>query len=92
MVGALQGVVGQPFINEGFRPMTRSEHVDWCKERAREYLDSGDAQQAITSILSDMGKHDETKEAAKMMGPIALMELMSGGGIDSARRFIEGFN
>ena len=71
--------------------MTRTEHVEWCKERAREYLDRGDIVDAVTSMISDMGKHDETKTIAEAMGPIGMMEAMNGS-VDGARRFIEGFN
>jgi len=29
--------------------MTRDEHLEWCKKRAREYLARGDAANAIAS-------------------------------------------
>jgi len=58
--------------------MTRTEHVEWCKERAREYLEQGDVTNAIASMLSDLGKHNETKMVAEAMGPIGMMEAMSG--------------
>src|SRR5713226_8470617 len=41
--------------------MTRDEHVEWCKKRAREYLDKGDLENAIASMISDMNKHPECR-------------------------------
>jgi len=34
--------------------MTRDEHLKWCKERALEYVDAGDLQQALTSMLWEL--------------------------------------
>ena len=41
--------------------MTRKEHLEWCKARALEYLDRGDIQNAVTSMMSDLGKHPGTE-------------------------------
>lgn len=40
--------------------MTRSEHIRWCKQRAREHITRGDLSQAVASMISDLGKHPET--------------------------------
>lgn len=40
--------------------MTRSEHIRWCKQHAREYVNEGDLSQAVASMISDLGKHPET--------------------------------
>ena len=71
--------------------MTREEHIEWCKERAREYLDKGDAPNAIASMISDLDKHTETKIAAQMLGPVGVMEAAIGG-LEGAKRFVEGSN
>ena len=71
--------------------MEREEHLEWCKTRAREYLDQGDVSQAIASMLSDLDKHASTRTSAKMLGPLGLFEAAKGG-LEGARRFIEGFN
>ena len=42
--------------------MTRDEHLEWAKKRALAYLDAGDALQGITSMLSDLTKHEELKD------------------------------
>lgn len=70
--------------------MTRAEHVRWCKERALQYLDAGDLQGAVSSMTSDMSKHDETKDVMKAMAMIGLAELMTGNP-DGVRRWITGF-
>lgn len=69
---------------------TREDHLEWCKRRAREYLDRGDVNQAVTSMLSDLGKHDETKAVGEKLAMLGMMACMSGD-ITEARRFIEGF-
>ena len=37
--------------------MTRAEHLAWAKQRALEYVDRGELQQALDSIISDTRKH-----------------------------------
>jgi hypothetical protein len=71
--------------------MTRSEHTEWCKARAREYLDMGDVKGAVTSMLSDMSKHPETRGIAEKMAPVGLLYLMNRDDT-GARGFVEGFN
>ena len=39
--------------------MTRVEHIEWCKRRAREYLERGMYDQAVASMLYDMSTHPE---------------------------------
>ena len=72
--------------------MNRSEHLEWCKERALAYVDHGDIRGAYSSFSSDMTKHEETKNhPAIMMG----MQMLTGGMLSTdnqMRRFIEGFN
>lgn len=70
--------------------MTRAEHMRWTKNRALELLNLGNREEAITSMLSDLGKHEETIGLlgfAKMMG---MFELVNGNK-ESTRKFIEGF-
>ena len=72
--------------------MDRLEHIQWCKDRALEYLDNGETNNAITSMGSDLNKHPETKDHAGIQ--LALM-LMLGGKLstqDEVRKFINGFN
>ena len=71
--------------------MTRSEHVQWCKDRAMALLPS-DPQQAFASMASDLQKHPETEGHIGVQ--IGMMQMMTGGLSDapSMRKFIEGFN
>lgn len=75
-------------------PKTRREHIDWCKGRALEYIELGNAQQAQSSMLSDLMKHEDALPA----GPegIALiqmghMALTSSEPLVEVKRWIEGF-
>lgn len=72
--------------------MTRSEHLEWCKKRALEYVDSGNLKDAYNSMCSDLSKHEETKNhPAAIIG----MQLMLTGGLSTPEKminFINGFN
>lgn len=70
--------------------MTRQEHMEWCKQRALEYVDT-DPQGAYASMVSDLGKHPET---ANHVGIQLGMMQMIGGMLSTPaemRKFIEGF-
>lgn len=71
---------------------SRQEHLQWCKNRALEYVNSNNLPTAYMSICSDLSKHEETKNHLAIgLG----MNLMMAGKLDSAeemRKFIEGFN
>ena len=72
--------------------MTRAEHLGWCKQRAREYLARRDIANAVTSMLSDLSKHPETKKSSE--GALAALGMLTiqQGDLEGARRFIDGFN
>lgn len=70
--------------------MTRTEHLAWAKERALEYVASGEMIDAIASMLSDLGKHPETQES-RAWG-VVLMLGLNNRDPEAVRRFIEGFN
>jgi len=69
--------------------MNRDEHIQWCKDRALEYLNKGDLANAVTSMGSDMDKHPETRANASLIA-VGLMYAMEGDA-DGVRRFIEGY-
>jgi len=71
--------------------MTRDEHLEWAKARAREYLDAGDALNAVASILSDLSKHEAWQESPQVFG-IMTASLLIDPSVANARRIIEGFN
>jgi hypothetical protein len=68
----------------------RNEHLAWCKKRALEYLDAGDLNNAVTSMLSDLSKHPELRGIGSKMGMIGIFAVKEGP--RAVRRFIEGFN
>jgi len=72
--------------------MDREEHLQWCKDRAMEYVKTGDLTQAFASFSSDMSKHKETKDhAALHLGT----QLMFSGRLstpESMEEWILGFN
>jgi hypothetical protein len=69
---------------------TRDEHLEWCKERAMDYLNTGDVANAIASMMSDLSKHEDFKAIAEKIGPLGLFYAMNND-YDGAKRFIEGF-
>jgi hypothetical protein len=70
--------------------VSREEHLAWCKARAHEYLDRGDIKNGVTSMLSDMGKRDDTK----VNPTLALfgMKVIIDQDMIEAVRFVDGFN
>ncbi len=72
--------------------MTRTEHVEWCKKRALEYIEMGDIIGAYNSFQSDMMKHEETENhPAFQIGAIMLFSKR----LSTAREmtnWINGFN
>ncbi len=68
--------------------MTREEHLEWCKVRAREFLDRGEYGPAITSMMMDLKKHSDTVG----LSDDALHDFFEVGTPDEARDFVEHFN
>ena len=70
---------------------TRAEHMRWAKDRALEYVNSGDLNEALASMTSDLGKHPETQ------GHMAIglgISMAASGHLSTAsemRKFIEGY-
>ena len=72
--------------------MTREEHLQWCKDRAMQYVNDGDLVNAVTSMMSDINKHEETADKGlSMLGIMAAMEATKGN-LREVIRYIEGFN
>jgi hypothetical protein len=70
----------------------RQKHLEWCKERALQYVEAGELTQAYSSMASDMRKHKETENH---MGLELGLGLLMGGHLDTAaqmKKFIEDFN
>jgi hypothetical protein len=69
---------------------TREEHIAECKRRARDHLNTGDIAEAITSMLSDLGKHPETRGIGEKMAMLGIFYIIQHDE-RGARDFIEGF-
>lgn len=72
--------------------MTRDEHLAWAKQRAYELLDQGEWVEAMTSMMSDMEKHDETRGHPGGMIGTSLMVIGSIHDVATARHFIDGYH
>ena len=73
---------------------SRDEKLQWCKDRAIEYVDRGDLSQAVSSMGSDLQKFDELAAASqtfKKLFPLALLNMQNNDA-SGIRRFINGFN
>jgi len=70
--------------------LSPAEHFEWSRQRAMEYVNLGDGGLAMSSLISDLGKHPGT---AGILHPdlqgLFLGEVMLAGA-EGARRFIEG--
>jgi len=72
--------------------MNRTEHIQWCKKRALEYVDSREIPQAWSSMVSDLSKHDETQEHPAISLGMGMLMMGKLNTKQEMRRFIEGFN
>jgi hypothetical protein len=71
---------------------TREEHLAWCKQRALEYIDRGQVNEGLTSMMSDMHKHPETSAPALDQLTVWLMMIGALSTPAEARKHINGFN
>ncbi len=69
---------------------TREEHLEWCKQRAREDLDRGGVADAIATMCTCLVQHPDFEGIVEKMTPIGLFYAMNND-LDGARRFVEGF-
>ena len=68
--------------------MTRDEHLAWVRERALEYLEAGDPHSAVASLISDLGKHEETRSLSLDRYAEAV-GAATAGDTEAVRRWIE---
>ena len=70
--------------------MDRTEHVQWAKDRAMEYVDLDEPAQALSSLLSDLSKHPETADhsAIELGGMLAFAGHLSTA--HEVREFVDG--
>ncbi len=71
--------------------MTRAEHLEWCKQRALEYVDAGQLQNAFASMGNDLNKHDETRDHPGIKLGLQMLIMGQLNAPESMRRYIVGF-
>jgi hypothetical protein len=72
--------------------MDRGTHLQWCKNRALEYVGLGQLEHAIASMKSDLAKHPETNIHQSIEKALDIMILYSPLTKKSVTKWIEGFN
>jgi hypothetical protein len=70
------------------RRMTRKEHLEWAKRRALEYLDADQPENAVASMVSDLGKHEDLKCPPEL----AMIGMLEINNRERLRKWILGFN
>lgn len=85
----MMGMKMNGYQNDTSKQTDRQKHLAWCKERALEYVESGDLPNAMASMISDMRKRDDTA-IDPMLAMLGMMEVQQGA--HATRRWIEGFN
>jgi len=66
--------------------MTRAAHLAWAKARALEYVEAGKCADAVASLLSDLGKHEETRSLDLMREAVRVGQSKDP---ERVRRWIE---
>lgn len=77
--------------NTSEETLTRAQHIEWCKQRALELVETGDLEEAFKSMLSDLTKHPETVQHVGIH--IGIQQKMSGtlNTKEALVEFINGF-
>lgn len=76
-------------LNEAAKKsMLRSEHIEWSRRRAFEYLDQDQPNQAVNSFVSDMTKAPNEDAALSVTEQAQLMQWLIDGNLLAIRRFI----
>lgn len=73
--------------------MGRDEHLKLCKQRAMKYVEVGDFNNAVTSMLSDLSKHPETEASSKgVLAQLGIFELLHSPTREKITKYVQGFN
>jgi hypothetical protein len=70
---------------------TREEHLEWCKQRAYRYWREGNLVEAVSSMGSDLNKHEATRTNANPYLILLAGMYATNGDSEGVRRWIEGF-
>jgi len=76
--------------------LTKAAHIEWCKERARAHLSTGNVQAAVMGFLKDLQSHPEPASddglaccrIAWAIAPTGLT-IAAMDNSEEARRFVE---
>lgn len=82
----------EPVYRSNTSSSTREDHLQWCRDRAMNILAGGDVTGALASMLSDIKKHEETKNHPTIQLGIMLMMTGNLSSKKQAKDLIEGFN
>jgi len=65
------------------------EHFRWARDRAMEYVEMGDGALAMSSLVSDLNKHEGTAHIMADLSTLMIGEYLIDG-VRGVKRFIEG--
>ena len=88
MAMEIDNLSSNPPVVPPIEERSTQQHVEWCKYRALEYLYKGDHRNAVTSMISDLGKHTEFVGNATAFAGLAMFSM---GSFSEAKKFIDGF-
>jgi len=71
--------------------MTAREHLEWAIDRALEYYDMGDKDGAMTSFISDVGKHDGTAHIQTNSATMMILMMNLNRGRSEFEKAMRGF-
>jgi hypothetical protein len=75
--------------------MNETEHLNWAKARALEYVDRGDCKQAYVSMRSDISKHEALYKRYRPYFATVFDSRFHSGQLSTPkamREWIEGFS
>lgn len=73
--------------------MNRAEHLQWCKDRALEYLNNGLIADGMASFISDMAKHEGTNASLNNgLSTLIIVQAIMSNSQAECIRCVEGFN
>lgn len=66
-------------MSDNLKPITRAEHLAWCKQRAHREVKPGmsGASQVIASLISDLSKHVETVSQVSIIQSLSINLLIN---------------
>ncbi len=72
--------------------ISRADHLQWCKDRALEYVELGDLIEAIASMVSDLKKHPQTQLSPPVERALIIPILFNQLDEKKVTEWINGFN